>query len=652
MEFHRGFRRGAYLADLPPVLPSEAQRSISSSVGVKRLPARLIRRLTALGTKYGPLTIYLGLSLVLSFFIGGRPGRRGKTARRLRCSGARREIAHVIRRSAPDHRRPSAPRQHGSRGYRYALTGGDQLGIAGALLDRAGLPALETHTMLGQGGDDVIEMGQDLVRGSLVLLLQSKTDNNGGRQGGDAGDAEGQGRPQQVPAIAGIQGAQCATGAGQRCIQRLALTLLPVAKTTLHEGNRRRMKAAEGNSPAAPGVPKSGGCGSWQGTSALQPPRPTPTSRSHHGCSPDVRGAGLRIRHPHAGADDAGHDHHDYHWVDVQAQPVEQAALITTVREGDHFELRQHRVPEERVQGHDQGEPGIRVADEDQRKTRQVAQPAPQVGRHAAHQHGDGHQLADARAGEAQVVEVQRQEWRRRPQKGEVEQIEAGEAPVWEGRSHDCGCFAAQREPARHHSTLALSSRSSQLAHTGVLTRTSAFCPRDRRSTDADARIVAPLGDHVHRVAVHIDRTARRGDARRRLERQVRHNRLAGGNTPKMPPALLLRKPSGSARRGVRCRAGTHRQSRANFHAFHRVDAHQRMGQFSVEAVEDRFARPGFHAFGDHGDLGTDGVLVAAQLVHIGFQFRHLVRVGAEEALSSTLSQVLNGISIGPSWLM
>ncbi|AJZ97154.1 hypothetical protein PFLUOLIPICF7_17035 [Pseudomonas simiae] len=51
------------------VLPSEAQRSISSSVGVKRLPARLIRRLTALGTKYGAANDLLGPLISFSPFL-------------------------------------------------------------------------------------------------------------------------------------------------------------------------------------------------------------------------------------------------------------------------------------------------------------------------------------------------------------------------------------------------------------------------------------------------------------------------------------------------------------------------------------------------------------------------------------------------------
>ncbi|MNF52088.1 hypothetical protein D3C84_334280 [compost metagenome] len=57
------------------------------------------------------------------------------------------------------------------------------------------------------------------------------------------------------------------------------------------------------------------------------------------------------------------------------------------------------------------------------------------------------------------------------------------------------------------------------------------------------------------------------------------------------------------------------------------------MGQFGVQTVEDRLAQARHHPFGDHGDLRPDRILVAAQLVHIGLQLWHLVRVGAEKGV-------------------
>lgn len=116
------------------------------------------------------------------------------------------------------------------------------------------------------------------------------------------------------------------------------------------------------------------------------------------------------------------------------------------VGQGNHLELRQYRMPEERMQGHHQRQPGVAFTEEDQRERRQgrqraqahdqqalaaaISQPAPQVGGEATHQHGDGDQLANARRGEAEVIEVQRQERRGGAEQGEVEQVETGQAPV------------------------------------------------------------------------------------------------------------------------------------------------------------------------------------------------------------------------------
>ena len=71
----------------------------------------------------------------------------------------------------------------------------------------------------------------------------------------------------------------------------------------------------------------------------------------------------------------------------------------------------------------------------------------------------------------------------------------------------------------------------------------------------------------------------------------------------------------------------------ADFHPLDRVDAHQCVGQFGIQAIEDRLTQPWHHALGDHGDLRPDRVLVAAQLIHIGLKLRHLVRVRAEKGV-------------------
>ncbi len=67
---------------------------------------------------------------------------------------------------------------------------------------------------------------------------------------------------------------------------------------------------------------------------------------------------------------------------------------------------------------------------------------------------------------------------------------------------------------------------------------------------------------------------------------------LPAADTPRMPPAWLLWKPSLviSSRSG--CRAAPLRQNRRQFPRLSPVDAHQRMGDVGIQAVKDRLASP------------------------------------------------------------
>ena len=119
---------------------------------------------------------------------------------------------------------------------------------------------------------------------------------------------------------------------------------------------------------------------------------------------------------------------------------------------GDDFKLRQHRVPEERMQRHDQRQPGVALADKDASKAQQraerakahngqalarvIAQPTPDIRRNAAHQHGNGDQLTDPRSGKPQVIEIQREKGRGGAEQREIEEIETGQTPVRQNRAH------------------------------------------------------------------------------------------------------------------------------------------------------------------------------------------------------------------------
>ncbi|KPW14023.1 Alpha/beta hydrolase family protein [Pseudomonas syringae pv. atrofaciens] len=114
----------------------------------------------------------------------------------------------------------------------------------------------------------------------------------------------------------------------------------------------------------------------------------------------------------------------------------------------------------------------------------------------------------------------------------------------------------------------------------------------------------------------------------------MRDDRLAGGNTAENAARVIGQETLWRHLVAVLgATLGNTVETGTDFHALDRVDAHQRMGEFSVQTIEDRLAETRHHAFCDHGDFRTDRVLITSQLVHVGFQFRHLVRVGAEKRI-------------------
>ena len=72
-------------------------------------------------------------------------------------------------------------------------------------------------------------------------------------------------------------------------------------------------------------------------------------------------------------------------------------------------------------------------------------------------------------------------------------------------------------------------------------------------------------------------------------------------------------------------------ETRTDFHAFNGVNAHQRVGQVRIQAIEDRLAQARGHAAGMHRDPRPDGVALLNQGLHIGLHLRHLVDIRAEE---------------------
>ena len=59
-----------------------------------------------------------------------------------------------------------------------------------------------------------------------------------------------------------------------------------------------------------------------------------------------------------------------------------------------------------------------------------------------------------------------------------------------------------------------------------------------------------------------------------------------------------------------------HVKTITNFHTFHRVDAHQRVGDVGIQAIKDRLAKSGRDATGHHGDFRANRVALFFQRAH------------------------------------
>ena len=69
----------------------------------------------------------------------------------------------------------------------------------------------------------------------------------------------------------------------------------------------------------------------------------------------------------------------------------------------------------------------------------------------------------------------------------------------------------------------------------------------------------------------------------------------------------------------------------ANLNALDRIDAHQRMGDIRVEAVEYRLSPTRRDAGRSDRDTGADGVTVLGEWLHEGFHNRHLSGSGQKK---------------------
>lgn len=142
------------------------------------------------------------------------------------------------------------------------------------------------------------------------------------------------------------------------------------------------------------------------------------------------------------------------------------------------------------------------------------------------------------------------------------------------------------------------------------------------------------LGNNVYRVTVNVDGAPRSSDARGRLQRKMRDYRLPRGYAAKHATGIIAGKTFRSqfvAMFGTQLRYRS--KTGANLDALDRIDAHQGIGQFRIQAIKYRLTQSGWNTLCHDGDFSANRILLAAELIHVGLKLRHLVRIGTEKSI-------------------
>ena len=151
----------------------------------------------------------------------------------------------------------------------------------------------------------------------------------------------------------------------------------------------------------------------------------------------------------------------------------------------------------------------------------------------------------------------------------------------------------------------------------------------DRRRADADARVVAAERLDLDRIAGLVDRTARRADRRRRLDRD-RHRDVLPGRNPAQHAAGVVAHEALRRQFVAVLRALLHdrMETRADLHALDGIDAHHGVGDVGVQLVVQRLAEADRDVLRHHVDARADRIAGAAQFVHRRFHARDQVGIG------------------------
>src|ERR1700722_18226798 len=168
----------------------------------------------------------------------------------------------------------------------------------------------------------------------------------------------------------------------------------------------------------------------------------------------------------------------------------------------------------------------------------------------------------------------------------------------------------------------------------------------DRHGANADARVVATLGDDLALGAGAVDGLARRENRRRRFDGETRDDRLTRRYAAQYAAGIV-----GQEHR-TPVVAGAHfvgvlfagqfggGKARANFHALDRVDAHQRARDLGVELAVDRRAPAGWRAFRDDLEHRADRRSGFANPIEIVGEALRGCRVRAKERIAMNFAPV------------
>src|SRR5471030_1696672 len=101
----------------------------------------------------------------------------------------------------------------------------------------------------------------------------------------------------------------------------------------------------------------------------------------------------------------------------------------------------------------------------------------------------------------------------------------------------------------------------------------------NRHGADTYTRVVATFGDHLYLLAFTVNGAPRNGNARGRFECDMRNHRLpAADPTQNAACVIAFETLWGNFVTVLAATFSDHGKTITNLYAFHRIDAHQRMG--------------------------------------------------------------------------